>query len=146
MTRPICATALLLFQCFLTAAAFVPTTTHRCPIQCQTHEIIILAKNIEDDDPASYNNIDPNQLSEPLSSLFRERIKNGNYLDVLQFSVVAFFLLTLWISGGSILSDYSSNTLNDIDGPAKSRIYKYVDADELLRNEFEREESKVIFE
>jgi hypothetical protein len=105
-----------------------------------------LAKNIEDDDPASYSNIDPNQLSEPLSSLFRERIKNGNYLDVLQFSVVAFFLLTLWISGGSILSDYSSNTLNDIDGPAKSRIYKYVDADELLRNEFEREESKVIFE
>ena len=44
------------------------------------------------------------------------------------------------------MSDYSSNTLNDIDGPAKSRIYKYVDADELLRNEFEREESKVIFE
>lgn len=142
---------LLLFQCFVAGAAFVPTKTHRSLVQyeandCQKHKIMTLANNLEDDDPASYNDIDHNQLLEPPSSLVRERIKNGNYLDVLPVTLVLFFLLTLWISGGSILSDYSSNALNNLDGPGKSRIYNYVDADKLLREEFEREESKVIFE
>jgi hypothetical protein len=151
MMTPIYAGALLLFQCFVAGAAFVPRKTHRCLVHyeaydCQKHKITILANNLEDDDPGSYNNIDQNQLLEPRPSLVRERIKNGNFLDVLQVSVVLFFLLTLWISGGSILSDYSSNALNNLDGPGKSRIYKHIDADKLLRDEFEREESKVIFE
>ena len=97
--------AVLLLYC-LSVAAFAPTTMHRCPVHYQTH-IIISANNVENDDPTGYSNVDQkNQLSEQ-SSLIRERIKNGNYLDVLQVSVILFFLLTLWISGGNILSDYS---------------------------------------
>ena len=97
----------------------------------------------ENDSTIYNNNVDQkNQLPEP-SLLVRERIKSGNYLDVLQASVVIFFLLTLWISGGNILSDYSSSVSN---GPDKTRLYKFVDADKLLRDEFDREESTVIFE
>mmetsp|Transcript_20592 Transcript_20592/g.41085 ORF Transcript_20592/g.41085 Transcript_20592/m.41085 type:complete len:167 (-) Transcript_20592:1390-1890(-) len=136
--------AVLLLYC-LSVAAFAPTTMHRCPVHYQTH-IIISANNVENDDPTGYSNVDQkNQLSEQ-SSLIRERIKNGNYLDVLQVSVILFFLLTLWISGGNILSDYSSSTSNDPNGAGKSRVYKYIDADKLLRDEFDREDSKVIFE
>ena len=115
------------------------------PSSYQTH-IIISANNVENDDPTGYINVDQkNQLSEQ-SSLIREIIKNGNYLDVLQVSVILFFLLILWISGGNILSDYSSSTSNDPNGAGKSRVYKYIDADKLLRDDFDREDSKVIFE
>jgi hypothetical protein len=124
------------------AAAFSPTVIHHAssPVQyynnnrLQKNNILLPATQREDDEP---------------SSVVRERIKNGNYLDLLQISVVIFFLFTLWASGDSILSDYSSNTLNNPEynnGSGKSRIYKYVDADKLLRDEFEREESKVIFD
>ena len=128
-------TAVLLLSHCLTVDAFAPLL-HRCPVQCQKNTIVA-ATELDDEDSTVDNNVDlKNQLSEP--SLFvRERIKSGNYLDVLQVSVVLFFLLTLWISGGNILSDYSSNVSN---GPAKARIYKYVDADKLLRDEFDREE------
>ncbi|KAL7494186.1 hypothetical protein ACHAWT_006265 [Skeletonema menzelii] len=133
-------TAILLLHC-LTVDAFAPWL-HRCPVQCQKNTIVA-ATELDDEDSKVYNDFDQkNQLSEP-SLLVRERIKSGNYLDVLQVSVVIFFLLTLWISGGNILSDYSSNVSN---GPEKTRIYKYVDADKLLRDEFVREESTVIFE
>ena len=131
----------LLYQCLslVAAAAFSPTVIHHAssPVQynnrLQKNNILLKATQRDDDEP---------------SSLVRERIKNGNYLDLLQISVVIFFLFTLWASGGSILSDYSSNTLNnpEYNGSGKSRIYKYVDADKLLRDEFEREESKVIFD
>jgi len=123
------------------AAAFSPTVLHHAssPVQyynnnrLQKNNILLPATQREDDEP---------------SSVVRERIKNGNYLDLLQISVVIFFVFTVCLSGGSILSDYSSNTYNnpEYNGSGKSRIYKYVDADKLLRDEFEREESKVIFD
>jgi hypothetical protein len=138
-------TAVLLLHCF-SVDAFAPTMHrhNRCEVQSQRH-IIVAATDIDDENDSTIynNNVDQNnQLPEP-SLLVRERIKSGNYLDVLQVSVVIFFLLTLWISGGNILSDYSSSISN---GPDKTRIYKYVDADKLLRDEFDREESTVIFE
>ncbi len=139
--------AFLLLHLTVAASFTPPKKMHRCPVRHQKHIIILAAKNREDEDQTAHNNVDQkDQLSEP-SSLVRERIKNGNYLDVLQVSVVIFFLLTLWISGGNILSDYSSNLSNDPNGVEKrSRMYKYVDADKLLRDEFDREESKVTFE
>ena len=136
-------TSVLLLHCF-SVDAFAPTLhRHRSPVQ----KSIIAATDIDVDDENDStiynNNADQNnQLPEP-SLLVRERIKSGNYLDVLQVSVVIFFLLTLWISGGNILSDYSSSVSN---GPDKTRLYKFVDADKLLRDEFDREESTVIFE
>ena len=140
--------AILLLHCLTVDAFFAPPTKmHRCPVRYQKHMIIMAAKNLDDEDPTAHNTIEKkDQLSEP-SSLVRERIKSGNYLDVLQVSVVLFFLLTLWISGGNILSDYSSNLSNDPNGPeTRSRMYKYVDADKLLRDEFDRVESTVTFE
>ena len=126
----------------LTVDAFAPMPYrhNRCQVQSQKHNIIMAATDLDVDDEEDstiYNNnvVQNNQL--------RERIKSGNYLDVLQVSVVIFFLLTLWISGGNILSDYSSSVSN---GPDKTRLYKFVDAEKLLRDEFDREESTVIFE
>lgn len=129
-------TAVLLLHCF-SVDAFAPTLhRHRSPVQ----KTIIMAAtdiDVDEEDATIYNNnVDQNNQ-------LRERIKSGNYLDVLQVSVVIFFLLTLWISGGNILSDYSSSVSN---GPDKTRLYKFVDADKLLRDEFDREESTVIFE
>ena len=128
----------------LTVDAFAPMPYrhNRCQVQSQKHNIIMAATDLDVDDEEDStiynNNVDQNnQLPDP-SLLVRERIKSGNYLDVLQVSVVIFFLLTLWISGGNILSDYSSSVSN---GPDKTRLYKFVDADKLLRDEFEREES-----
>ncbi len=144
--RSICA-AILLLHCLTVAAFAPPTKMHRCPVRFQKHNIILTAKNLDDEDHTVHNNVNQkDQLSEP-SSLLRERIKRGNYLDVLQVSVVLFFLLTLWISGGNILSDYSANLSNDPNGSeTRSRMYKYVDADKLLRDEFDRVESTVTFE
>ena len=138
--RSIYTAVLLLLHC-LTVDAFAPWP--RCGVH-QKH-IIAAATGIDDENDSTIysNEVDQNnQLPEP-SILVRERIKSGNYLDVLQASVVIFFLLTLWISGGNILSDYSSSVSN---GPDKTRLYKFVDADKLLRDEFDREESTVIFE
>ena len=131
----------LLYQCLslaIAAAAFSPTVHHASNPSVQYHNnnrlqknnIILPAAQREDEEP---------------SSVVRERIKNGNYLDLLQISVVIFFLFTVWLSA---LSDYSSNTFNnpEFNGSGKSRVYKYIDADKLLRDEFEREESKVIFD
>jgi len=43
----------------------------------------------------------------PLSDI-SDRIKNGNYLDVLAISVTLFFLATAWLSGGRLFNDFTS--------------------------------------
>ena len=138
--------ALLFFNSV--AAAFAPTkkANYRRPV-LQERKPILFANIPKDyEDLKGYDDIEKNELSEPSSSsLVRERIEKGNYLDVLQIAVILFFVLTLWISGGSILSDYSTNTFYDADRqPGKSRVY--IDADKLLRDEFEKVDSTVIFE
>ena len=77
------------------------------------------------------------------SSVILGRIKNGNALDILAISVIIFFLATVWLSGGRLLND-STSTNNSVN-QGKTRVYKYVDAEKLLQEDFDRESSKVIF-
>ena len=62
-------------------------------------------------------------------------LKNGNVLDVLAMLVIFFFLATIWLSDGRLINDTAST----------AQIYKYVDAEKLLQDDFQREYSKVIF-
>jgi hypothetical protein len=72
-----------------------------------------------------------------------DRIQRGNYLDVLAIAVVAFFLATTWLSGGRLFNNFTNSDSSLGDG--KSRVYKYVDADRVLQEDFEREDSAVMF-
>ena len=76
-------------------------------------------------------------------SIVQGRMENGNYLDILALAVVCFFIATAWLSGGRLFNDYthSYNSLNN----GKSSVYKYVDADEILREDFDRESSSIMF-
>mmetsp|Transcript_1554 Transcript_1554/g.3185 ORF Transcript_1554/g.3185 Transcript_1554/m.3185 type:complete len:111 (-) Transcript_1554:79-411(-) len=92
-----------------------------------------------------YNDDDQND-NESQVELLQRRIKSGNYLDLLSLSIVIFFLATTWVSGGrlfSIESTYFNKDSNNNSG--KTRIYKYIDADKLLQQEFEQESSTVRF-
>lgn len=68
--------------------------------------------------------------------------RNGHYLEVLAISVTLFFLATVWLSNGQIFSDFSSN-YESLGG--KASFYKPVDAESVLRQDFSRESSSVIF-
>ena len=68
--------------------------------------------------------------------------RNGHYLEVLAISVTLFFLATVWLSNGQIFSDFSSN-YESLGG--KASFYKPVDADSVLRQDFMKESSSVIF-
>lgn len=104
-------------------------------------------ENGDDDfrDEVLNNEEDGNNASSPSpSSIISDRIQRGNLLDVLALSVTLFFLATAWLSGGRLFND-STNTYNS-SSEGKARIYKYVDADKLLQEEFDNNESKVTFE
>lgn len=68
--------------------------------------------------------------------------QEGNYLDVLALSVIIFFLATTWLSNGKLFSEFSS-TYDNLG--AKTSVYKYVDADRVLQEDFTRETSSVTF-
>ncbi len=93
-----------------------------------------------------YNDDEDRNNNESQSELLQTRIKNGNYLDLLSLSVVIFFLATMWITGGRLLSVEATNFNQDSkNNSGKTRVYKYVDADKLLQEEFQKEPSTVRF-
>jgi hypothetical protein len=65
--------------------------------------------------------------------------QRGNYLDILALSVVIFFLTTTYLTKGQLFSNFSTK----YDG--KSSVYKYVDAESVLQQDFTRVPSSVIF-
>ncbi|KAL7480266.1 hypothetical protein ACHAW6_005952 [Cyclotella cf. meneghiniana] len=73
---------------------------------------------------------------------FHVERRKGNYLDVLALSVIVFFLATTWLSHGELFSDYSR--IYEHFGGTTS-VYNYVDADSVLREDFTRESSSVMF-
>lgn len=112
---------------------------------CTINRSRFLAKVPEDIDEHCNEGMDREEdesaLSPTPSSILSGRIKSGNVLDVLAASVILFFLATAFLSGGKLFeptTQYAST-----EGAA--RVYKYVDAEELLREDFDRESSKVIF-
>ena len=82
-------------------------------------------------------------LPTPPSTSIEDRIKKGNYLDILPTAIITFFLGTLWLSGGRLIIN-SASTYSPVS-ERNARIYKVVDADSILRDDFDRESSKVIF-
>lgn len=68
--------------------------------------------------------------------------RQEGYLDVLALSVIIFFLATTWLSNGKLFSEFSS-TYDNLG--AKTSVYKYVDADRVLQEDFTRETSSVTF-
>lgn len=73
------------------------------------------------------------------SSLPPGRIRNGNVLDVLAISVIVFFLATVWLSGGRLFNE-SLNKYN-ASNQGKTQVYKYIDPEKILREDFERNQS-----
>jgi hypothetical protein len=65
----------------------------------------------------------------------------GNYLEALAISVTLFFLATTWLSQGQLFS--SRNYDSQLGG--KSSFYKYVDAESVLQEDFNRASSSVMF-
>jgi hypothetical protein len=65
----------------------------------------------------------------------------GNYLEALAISVTMFFLATTFLSNGQLFS--STNYDSQLGG--KSSFYKYVDAESVLQEDFNRASSSVMF-
>ena len=92
---------------------------------------------------ANRNSLEEDDTEEECAqSKFLAGRQEGNYLDVLALSVIIFFLATTWLSNGKLFSEFSS-TYDNLG--AKTSVYKYVDADRVLQEDFTRETSSVTF-
>ena len=80
---------------------------------------------------------------EDLQRVLQGRIRTGETLDLFAISTIIFFLATVWLSGGRLINKSTTDYYSTNEG--KSQVYKYVDADEILRKDFDRESSSVMF-
>ena len=100
------------------------------------------AKQDDETDSSS----DAAQQSTPQS--ISEKIQTGNTLELLALAVSIFFLVTVGLARNTLFNselasqyDYTTNR----DGKIRA-VYKYVDADAVLREDFDKYESRVTFD
>jgi len=112
------------------------------------HQLVSLHANGDNDDDELYGGTqhekaDEESMSNTPTPSITDRIKTGDTLDILAVSVILLFVATAWLSGGRLIDGPSNPGVST--NQAKTRVYKYVDADKLLQEEFDRQSSTVKF-
>ena len=89
------------------------------------------------------------QSTKTPSSSISDRIKTGNTLELLAVAISLFFLATVGLSGDQLFNNDLATTRYEYatnnDGKTHA-VYKHVDADKVLQEDFDRYDSKVTFD
>lgn len=87
-------------------------------------------------------------VQQSTSQSISDKIQTGNTLELLAVAVSIFFLVTVGLARNTLfnseLASQYDYTTNSRDGK-KRAIYKYVDADAVLQEDFDKYDSRVSF-
>ena len=87
-------------------------------------------------------------VQQSTSQSISDKIQTGNTLELLALAVSLFFLVTVALARNTLfnseLASQYDYTTNSSDGK-KRAIYKYVDADAVLQEDFDKYDSRVSF-